>query len=231
MCAHLLNDRQEKELHTNPILPTQRSRILLILSIKIVFLYPGIDALDQHLVFDSSGCPSPCRIILNIVFTNRFHMTTESLPLWPWPWHRDFWKAKPGTAVIHWIHALFCFTDGGYDFRFNTSIHHPTKGRYSTVSAVGAFCVNSYWVLLLMSLFYGIRSNYRRHIILGLPVRPIVPQFLYLRPQNINIGCEVLQCSFIPWVKHCLLINGAVINLYPKMVIHDKLLLTLVQNC
>jgi len=28
------------------------------------------------------------------------------------------------------------FSDGGYDFRFNTSIHHPPKGKYSTVGGL-----------------------------------------------------------------------------------------------
>lgn len=36
--------------------------------------------------------------------------------------------------VIAYIYKAFSNPDGGYDFRFNKSVHHPPKLRYSTVS-------------------------------------------------------------------------------------------------
>ena len=37
---------------------------------------------------------------------------------------------------------FFFFSDGGYDFRYNTSIHYPKRKLYSTVS--GSFSKQSF---------------------------------------------------------------------------------------
>lgn len=43
---------------------------------------------------------------------------------------------------VYILFALF-FSDGGYDFRFNRSVHHPPKRKYSTVSSIVAKGNNS----------------------------------------------------------------------------------------
>ena len=42
-----------------------------------------------------------------------------------------FWKSH---AAAHLYDNMMPISDGSYDFRYNTTVYYPPKGKYSTVS-------------------------------------------------------------------------------------------------